>query len=280
MNIMDRVFEAGGSAAHRAEIRKATRAPEPDILPPLVARARLEPDTAANVAALARRLVTELRAEKKGGFGVEALMKQFALSSREGVALMCLAESLLRIPDAKTRDHIIRDKLAKGDWGAHAGKSSSFFVNASAWGLLVSGRLVSAQEAEGFGAALTRAVGRGGEPVIRKALDLAMRLVGRQFVTGQTIEEALDHAAPFEAQGFSYSFDMLGEAAMTDADALAYLASYEHAIRAIGGKRQGRSIYEAPGISVKLSALHPRYTYAQTDRVGAELYPRLLRLAT
>ncbi|MBJ7534813.1 bifunctional proline dehydrogenase/L-glutamate gamma-semialdehyde dehydrogenase PutA [Rhodomicrobium vannielii ATCC 17100] len=280
MNIMDRVFEAGGSAAYRAEIRKATRAPEPDILPPLVARARLDPETAGKVAALARRLVNELRAEKKGGFGVEALMKQFALSSREGVALMCLAESLLRIPDAKTRDHIIRDKLAKGDWGAHAGKSSSFFVNASAWGLLVSGRLVSAQEAEGFGTALTRAVARGGEPVIRKALDLAMRLVGRQFVTGQTIEEALDHAVPFEAQGFSYSFDMLGEAAMTDADALAYLASYEHAIRAIGGKRRGRSIYEAPGISVKLSALHPRYTYAQMYRVGAELYPRLLRLAT
>ncbi|MBT3071711.1 bifunctional proline dehydrogenase/L-glutamate gamma-semialdehyde dehydrogenase PutA [Rhodomicrobium sp. Az07] len=279
MNIIDRVFEAGSNAALRAEIRKATRAPEPDILPPLVDRARLDLETAAKVAALARRLVTELRAEKQDGFGVEALMQQFALSSREGVALMCLAESLLRIPDAPTRDRLIRDKLAKGDWGAHAGKSSSFFVNASAWGLFVTGRLVSAHEAQGFGAALTRALAKGGEPVIRKALDLAMRLVGRQFVTGETIEEALDHAAPFEAQGFRYSFDMLGEAAMTDADALAYLASYDHAIRTIGERRHGRSVYEAPGISVKLSALHPRYTYAQTDRVSSELYPRLLRLA-
>ncbi|WKW50982.1 bifunctional proline dehydrogenase/L-glutamate gamma-semialdehyde dehydrogenase PutA [Rhodomicrobium lacus] len=280
MNIMNQVFDSGSGAALREEIRKVTRLPEPEIVPPLVSRARLDPPTAERVAALARRLVAELRAEKKDGFGVEALMQQFALSTREGVALMCLAESLLRIPDARTRDHIIRDKLAKGDWGAHAGKSSSFFVNASAWGLLVTGRLVSAREAEGFGAALTRAMAKGGEPVIRKALDLAMRLVGRQFVTGQTIEEALDHAAPFEAKGFSYSFDMLGEAAMTDADALAYLASYEHAIRIIGERRRGRSIYAAPGISVKLSALHPRYTYAQMDRVGAELYPRLLRLAT
>jgi len=279
MAVMDRRSVASEVGSLRAAIRASHRAPEPAIVPPLIERARIDAATAEEVASLATRLVTELRAEKRDRFGVDALMQEFALSSREGVALMCLAESLLRIPDAKTRDIIIRDKLAKGDWSARTGKSQSFFVNASAWGLLVTGRLVSARDEDGLGAALTRVVAKGGEPVVRKALDIAMRILGRQFVTGRTIEEALDNAAPYEAQGFSYSFDMLGEAAMTDADAKAYLASYEHAIRALGARQHGRSIHEAPGISVKLSALHPRYTYAQMDRVAAELYPRLAHLA-
>ena len=128
-------------------------------------------------------------------------------------------------------------------------------------------------------ASLTRALARGGEPVIRQAMDLAMRLLGRQFVTGQTIEEALGHARPFEARGFLYSFDMLGEAAITAGDAARYTASYEHAIEAIGASRRGGSVYECAGISVKLSALHPRYSYAQRDRVFGELYPRLRSLA-
>ncbi len=152
-------------------------------------------------------------------------------------------------------------------------------MNASAWGLLITGKLVSTSSEQGMAASLGRAVARGGEPVIRKAMDFAMRLLGRQFVTGQTIEEALDYARPFEEQGFLYSFDMLGEAALTEQDAANYMASYEHAIEAIGGGNRSASVYDAAGISVKLSALHPRYSYAQMDRVRDELYPRLRKLA-
>ncbi len=265
--------------AKREAIRAAYRTPEPLCVPPLLQEARLAPETAGEAACLAYGLVARLRSEGVSSFGVEALMKQFALSSREGVALMCLAESLLRIPDSETRDLLIKDKLSQGDWAAHVGASPSWFVNASAWGLLVTGKLVATNSEQGMTASLTRALARGGEPVIRKAMDLAMRLLGRQFVTGQTIEEALEYAEPFEAHGFLYSFDMLGEAALTEEDAAAYIASYAHAIEAIGAGERSKSVYERPGISVKLSALHPRYSYSQIDRVKAELYPRLRRLA-
>ncbi len=226
-----------GLEAMRGAIRAAYRAPEPACVPPLVEEARFDPAMAAKVESLARRLVSRLRAERGHAFGVEALMKEFSLSTPEGVALMCLAESLLRIPDSETRDRLIRDKLSQGDWRSHLGASPSWFVNASAWGLLITGKLVTTSSEQGMGAALARAAARGGEPVIRKAMDLAMRLLGRQFVTGQTIEEALDHARPFEARGFLYSFDMLGEAALTEEDAATYMASYE---RAIARHRRGR----------------------------------------
>ncbi len=263
----------------RSAIRAAYRAPDPLCVPPLVEEARIDPATAAKVQSLAHGLVKRLRSERGQAFGVEALMKEFSLSSREGVALMCLAESLLRIPDAHTRDLLIRDKLSHGDWHAHLGASPSWFVNASTWGLLITGRLVSTSSERGMAASLSRAVARGGEPIIRKAMDLAMRLLGRQFVTGQTIEEALDYARPFEECGFRYSFDMLGEAALTEEDAASYMASYEHAIEAIGGASRGASVYDGAGISVKLSALHPRYSYTQMGRVRNELYPRLRKLA-
>ena len=239
----------------------------------------MDPAASASVGRLAAGLIAKVRGGRTHMFGVEALMKEFALSSPEGVALMCLAESLLRIPDAHTRDLLIRDKLSHGDWGAHVGASPSWFVNASAWGLLITGRLVATHSEAGMAAALGRALARGGEPVIRQAMDLAMRLLGRQFVTGQTIEEALQHARPFEARGFFYSFDMLGEAAVTAEDAARYAASYAHAISAIGAYRRGSTIYSSPGISVKLSALHPRYSYTQEGRMWDELYPRLLNLA-
>ncbi len=248
-------------------------------MPPLIEEARLDPVTSASTTRLAAKLVGKVRSARAHAFGVDALMKEFSLSSPEGVALMCLAESLLRIPDTQTRDLLIRDKLARGDWGAHVGASPSWFVNASAWGLLITGKLVATQSEPGMAASLTRAVARGGEPVIRQAMDLAMRLLGRQFVTGQTIEEALQHSRAFEARGFFYSFDMLGEAAVTAADAGRYAASYAHAIAAIGVSHRAGSVYGAPGISVKLSALHPRYSYRQRDRVWNELYPRLLSLA-
>ncbi len=228
--------------------------------------------------ALALRLVAGLRARQPGASRenvVQGLLQEFSLSSDEGVALMCLAEALLRIPDAATRDALIRDKIGRGDWRAHLGGSESPFINAATWGLLVTGRLVATHDERGLSNALTRVTARVGEPVIRKAVDLGMRLMGKQFVAGETIGDALENAKRFEAQGFRYSYDMLGEAAMTSADAERYYASYERAIHAIGSAAAGRGPHEGPGISIKLSALHPRYSYAQQERVFAELYPRV-----
>src|SRR4051812_19325734 len=240
--------------------------------------ATLGPAEAEATAALARRLAEGLRSGPAAVTRenmVQGLLQEFSLSSEEGIALMCLAEALLRIPDPATRDALIRDKIGRGDWKAHVGQSSSPFVNAAAWGLLVSGKLVATHDEAGLGSALTRITARIGEPVIRKAVDLGMRLMGKQFVAGETIGEALEHARRFEAQGFRYSYDMLGEAALTADDAERYLRSYESAIDAIGAAAAGRGIHEGPGISIKLSALHPRYAFAQHARMMQELYPRL-----
>ena len=266
----------------RAAITAATRTPEPELLPGLTSLARLDPDAAAATHDLALRVARGVRerARESGRAGlVQGLLQEFALSSSEGVALMCLAEALLRIPDAATRDALIRDKIATGDWQAHLGQSPSVFVNAATWGLLLTGRLVATHSDVGLGSALRRIIGRGGEPLVRKGVDMAMRLMGEQFVTGETIGQALVNAKPREAEGFRYSYDMLGEAAMTAHDAAAYLASYEAAIDAIGHASAGRGIHAGPGISIKLSALHPRHARAQVGRVMSELYPRLLQLA-
>ncbi|MGG5810099.1 trifunctional transcriptional regulator/proline dehydrogenase/L-glutamate gamma-semialdehyde dehydrogenase [Falsiroseomonas sp. CW058] len=262
----------------RAAITGAYRRAETACLPPLLAAAALPPAEDAAAAALARRLVAALRAKGTGG-GVAALVQEFSLSSAEGVALMCLAEALLRIPDAATRDALIRDKLGRGDWAAHLGPGRSLFVNAATWGLVVTGRLASVEGEAGLGAALTRLVARAGEPVIRRGVDLAMRMLGEQFVTGETIAEALARAARREARGYRHSYDMLGEAAATAGDAARYLAAYGEAIGAIGAAAAGRGPIEGPGISIKLSALHPRYARAQRGRVMAELLPRVQHLA-
>ncbi|HET6184436.1 MAG TPA: trifunctional transcriptional regulator/proline dehydrogenase/L-glutamate gamma-semialdehyde dehydrogenase [Acetobacteraceae bacterium] len=272
-------LDAAPETALRAAITAAYRRPEPDCLPPLIDAASLPPEQAAQAQATARRLVVALRAKSRGS-GVEALMQEFALSSQEGVALMCLAEALLRIPDRATRDALIRDKIGGGDWRAHLGHSPSLFVNAATWGLVVTGRLTGTADETGLSAALIRLIARGGEPLIRAGVDLAMRLLGEQFVMGETIAAALARAKPMEAKGFRYSYDMLGEAAVTAQDAARYLADYERAIGAIGAHSGGRGLYEGPGISIKLSALHPRYTRAQKRRVMEELFPRLLHLAT
>ena len=269
-------------SALRKAITAARRRAEPESLPPLVALAQMPPGQDEAATALAKRLVASLRGRQPGVARenlVQGLLQEFSLSSDEGVALMCLAEALLRIPDTATRDALIRDKIGRGDWRAHLGNSTSPFINAATWGLLVTGKLVATHDERGLASALTRATGRVGEPVIRKSVDLAMRLMGKQFVAGETIEEALANAQRYEAQGFRYSYDMLGEAAMTAADAGRYYASYERAIHAIGAAAAGRGIHEGPGISIKLSALHPRYSYPQRERVLAELYPRLLALA-
>ena len=268
-------------SALRAAITAACRRAEPEALPPLLAQARLPGDLAAQAHALALRIAEPLRNRKNasGRAGlVQGLLQEYALSSQEGVALMCLAEALLRIPDAGTRDALIRDKIAHGQWQSHAGRSPSVFVNAATWGLLLTGKLVATHSETGLSSVLTRLIGKGGEPLIRKGVDMAMRMMGEQFVTGETIAQALGHARELEAQGFRYSYDMLGEAALTAQDAKRYRVAYEDAIHAIGKASAGRGVYEGPGISIKLSALHPRYSRAQHARVMAELYPVLRAL--
>ena len=262
----------------REAITAAWRRAETECLPPLIEQARLPTARTARARALATRLVEKLR-EKTPSGGVEGLIHEYALSSQEGVALMCLAEALLRIPDDDTRDALIRDKIGGGDWRAHLGHSPSLFVNAATWGLLLTGRLTATSSEQGLSAALVRLIGRGGEPLIRTGVNIAMRLMGEQFVAGQTIKEALDNGRDREEQGFRHSYDMLGEAAVTAGQAFAYMQAYRRAIHAIGGAARGRGIYEGPGISIKLSALHPRYSRAQIERVQGELYPRLKELA-
>jgi RHH-type proline utilization regulon transcriptional repressor/proline dehydrogenase/delta 1-pyrroline-5-carboxylate dehydrogenase len=262
----------------RAAITAACRRPEPDCLPPLIALATLPPEVTARARVLARELVSRLRDKAAEGAGVAALIQEYSLSSQEGVALMCLAEALLRIPDDDTRDALIRDKIGGGDWRAHLGHSPSLFVNAATWGLMMTGRLTSTSNEASLSSALSRLIARGGEPLIRAGVHMAMRLMGEQFVAGQTIEEAIDKGREWEERGFRYSYDMLGEAAVTGRQASRYFADYEQAIRAIGASARGRTTDERPGISVKLSALHPRYSRPQIERVHAELYPKLKSL--
>ena len=272
---------AVAASSLRRAVSASTRCPEPDAVADLLPLARLPADGAARAEQLAQTLAAtlRLRASSAGRAGlVQSLLQEYALSSQEGIALMCLAEALLRIPDAATRDALIRDKIAQGQWHTHLGRSRSLFVNAATWGLLLTGKLVATHSEAGLSAAVSRLVAAGGEPVIRKGVDMAMRMMGEQFVTGETIAEALANARPRQAQGFRYSFDMLGEAAMTAQDAQRYLRDYEAAIHAIGKASAGQGIVEGPGLSVKLSALHPRYARAQYDRVMGELYPILLRL--
>ncbi|SDW13669.1 L-proline dehydrogenase /delta-1-pyrroline-5-carboxylate dehydrogenase [Variovorax sp. YR634] len=270
------------SSALREQITAAWRRAEPQALPPLLAQARLPGNQAEEAQELAYRIAQQLRERKNAGGRaglVQGLLQEYALSSQEGVALMCLAEALLRIPDAETRNALIRDKIAHGQWQSHAGRSPSVFVNAATWGLLLTGKLVATHSETSLSAVLTRLIGKGGEPLIRKGVDMAMRMMGEQFVTGETIAQALGNARELEAGGFRYSYDMLGEAALTMEDAKRYRVAYEEAIHAIGKASNHRGVYEGPGISIKLSALHPRYSRAQHSRVMAELYPVLRELA-
>ncbi|ALE17535.1 Proline dehydrogenase (Proline oxidase) / Delta-1-pyrroline-5-carboxylate dehydrogenase [Altererythrobacter epoxidivorans] len=262
----------------RQRITAAYRKPEADCIADLLPYARVDDETGQRISATAIALVEKLRAKGQRG-GVEKLVKEYSLSSREGVALMCLAEALLRIPDNATRDALIRDKISDGDWSSHLGDGRSIFVNAATWGLVVTGKLVTPVRERSLGKDLTKLIGRFGEPVIRSAVNMAMEMMGEQFVLGETIDEALRRARKQEEKGFGYSYDMLGEAAMTMADAERYYADYESAIHAIGAGAKGRGVYGGPGISIKLSALHPRYQRAQAGRVTGELIPRVRELA-
>ena len=267
--------------ALRAAIRKAHRADETACAEALVAQAELAPEARERIAARARELVAKVRAERRRAGGLDAFLHEYDLTSQEGVVLMCLAEALLRIPDSETANRLIREKLANADWARHLGHSASLFVNASTWGLMLTGRVVrlDSGQAGDVRSVLGRLVARSGEPVIRRALVQAMRILGRQFVMGRTIAAALDRAKPAGQAGYSHSFDMLGEAAYTMPDAERYFAAYRSCVAAVGAQATGDDVFARPNVSVKLSALHPRYEYAQHDRVLAELAPRILDLA-
>jgi RHH-type proline utilization regulon transcriptional repressor/proline dehydrogenase/delta 1-pyrroline-5-carboxylate dehydrogenase len=263
----------------RAAIRDAHRLDETEADAHILAAADMPAEARDRIAATARRLVETVRRERLGKGGLDAFLHEYALSSPEGVALMCLAEALLRIPDAETVDKLIRDKIAGADWHSHLGHSGSLFVNASTWALMLTGRLLRPENDNDLGDALRRLVARSSEPVWRQAVTSAMRILAGQFVMGRTIEEALERAREPERHGYRHSYDMLGEAARTMPDAERYHAAYAHAIAAIGGAAAGSSVEAAPGISLKLSALHPRYEIAQRERVMRELLPSLLVLA-
>jgi RHH-type proline utilization regulon transcriptional repressor/proline dehydrogenase/delta 1-pyrroline-5-carboxylate dehydrogenase len=231
----------------------------------------------------ARRMVLKIREDQEGNGAIDALLNEYSLSSEEGVVLMCLAEALLRVPDKHTQDELIRDKISQGQWSTHLGSSDSIFVNASSWGLLITGSMVQYadhRKKDQFGL-LKKTVGRLGEPVIRKSMNYAMKIMGKQFVMGETIQAATDRAAKKEQQGYVYSYDMLGEGARTMKDAERYLKAYEDAIDVIGGvaQKSGKNDpRKVPGISIKLSAIHPRYEFTHKERVMTELVPKLKAL--
>ena len=261
----------------RQAITDAYRRNEIEAVQDMLQRAQMSDEERRAASELARRLVTQVRASRTKASGVDALMHEFSLSSEEGIALMCLAEALLRIPDNATRDRLIADKISEGNWKSHLNNSPSLFVNAAAWGLLITGKLTAPSDKQ-MGSALNRLVSKGGAPLIRQGVNYAMRLLGKQFVTGQTIEEALQNGKEREKMGYRFSFDMLGEAAFTQEDADRYYNDYVQAIHAIGKDAAGQGVYEGNGISVKLSAIHPRYSRAQHERVMSELLPRLKEL--
>src|SRR6516225_12126640 len=219
----------------RQAIRAAYRQDETVAVARILATATLPADTVERIERRAQGLVAEARRRRIGKGGIDALLHEYALSTPEGIALLCLAEALLRIPDAGTIDRLIRDKLGDADWASHLGHSESVFVNASTWALMLTGRLLRADPtAHDLRAALRRFVARSGEPVVRQAVTTAMHILGRQFVMGRTIEEALGRASGAEQHGYRHSYDMLGEAAHTAADAAGYAAAYDSAIAAIG----------------------------------------------
>lgn len=261
----------------RADIRAHVLAEEAAALRRLVALANLSDVQRRAVSSRAADLVRSVRARSRSHI-LEEFLSEYGLSSNEGVALMCLAESLLRVPDAATMDDLIRDKIAPHDWSAHSGASSSIFVNASTWALMLTGRVLEEGES-GVADTLRSMIQRLGEPVIRTAVQVALREMGDQFVLGRTIEEAMRRGQNFTRGGCLYSFDMLGEAARTEADAMRYHRSYADAIATLAATGTGPDVATSQGISVKLSALHPRYEQSQKDTMLPALADRLLSLA-
>jgi len=265
----------------RQDIREATHADEPVVIRQLLETSSLESERRQSVLAAAIGLVERCRSMSHKAGTLDAFLQEFGLSNNEGIALMCLAESLLRVPDEDTADRLIAEKVRSGDWASHKGKSGSRFVNASVWGLMLTGRVVTLdEEITGDTASwMKRLVSSFGEPVIRRAVLQAMRIMGGQYVLGRNIEEALQNGGKYDRPGTVYSFDMLGEGARTDKDARRYFDAYIAAIRKIMATGTGPSVEAANGISVKLSALHARYEFRQKQRVMDELLPRVKQLA-
>ncbi len=257
--------------------RDAKFADEAALLDALIADAAFTEAERAAMVARATDLVRRIRTQANPSL-MEHILAEYGLSTREGVALMCLAEAMLRVPDTFTIDALIEDKIVPSAWGQHIGTASSSLVNASTWALMLTGKVLD-DERPGVAGVLRGAIKRLGEPVIRAAVTRAMKEMGRQFVLGETIESALDEARAREAQGFTYSFDMLGEAARTQADADRYAADYANAIAAIAARAEHTEIADNPGISIKLSALHPRFEVLQETRVMRDLVPVVSRLA-
>ncbi len=271
----------------RDEIAASYLADETRLVGALIERAIFTEDERRRIADLARRLVHAARAGRQKYSGIDAFMLEYGLTSEEGVILMCLAEALLRIPDSETADQLIAEKVGEGRWDKHLGHSDSLFVNASTWGLLLTGHIVKLKDDNTASPTnlLKRMVLRSGEPVIRQALRQAMRVMGDQFVLGRTIKEALGRAKPLEAKGYRFSYDMLGEAAKTARDAERYFDRYLQAMEAVGKQagplksEHADALMERPSLSVKLSAIHPRYEPGKEARLDKELLPRMVQLA-
>jgi RHH-type transcriptional regulator, proline utilization regulon repressor / proline dehydrogenase / delta 1-pyrroline-5-carboxylate dehydrogenase len=272
-------YESGAGRAINARFL----ADEKTVVCELLGLARLPDAERAAIRADAIALVVAARNRREGKTGIESFLQQYGLASQEGVVLMCLAEALLRIPDADTADRLIADKIAIGQWSDYLGEADSLFVNASTWGLMLTGQLLRDSEIEVRDPTtfLRRLVARLGEPVVRTAFRQAMRIMGRQFVMGRDIREALARAGSDQSARYRHTYDMLGESAITENDAARYLESYGSAIEAVGRSvRAGSPPASWPSVSVKLSALHPRYEYGRQRQVIAELGPRLESLAT
>ena len=262
----------------RSELRRAYRPDEDVVALERIEQARLAGPALSEAAGIARALAEGVRGQKPSG--LDAFLHAYELGSEEGIALMCLAEALLRIPDAHTADELIADKLSGPDWADQLGQSNSAFVNAATFSLLLTGKVLEGanDRSDNWRSVLGRTVGRLGEPVVRTAVTQAMRILGRQFVFGRTIDEALQRAAPERRAGLTHSFDMLGEAARTHADAARYAKAYAGALDTIA-REAGEGIGRSPGISVKLSALHPRYEFTHAAEVKAAMLPVLIDLA-
>ncbi|SDK12301.1 bifunctional proline dehydrogenase/L-glutamate gamma-semialdehyde dehydrogenase PutA [Microbulbifer yueqingensis] len=271
---------AGDLHSAREKARQYLHADENQCVSELLAAPRPSDTLRQKILATSRELVVESRKERSKRGTLDAFLQQFGLSNKEGVALMCLAESLLRVPDADTADKLIAEKVHSGNWSSHRGQSDSLFVNASTWGLMLTGNIVELDPdiTEKPSHWMRRMVSRMGEPMVRASMMQAMKIMGGQYVLGRTIEEALKRGPAENVPGTRFSFDMLGEGARTMADAKRYFDAYMSAIETIGKHNDKRDVIEANGISIKLSALHPRYSVLQRERVMTELLPRVKEL--